>query len=62
MSVSDILEPTDDGKDSQVNISFSLLSFYLSFGMIFKVVHVLVIYQYMYMCLDILTSKFEIVK
>lgn len=30
MSVSDILEPTDDGKDSQVNISFSLLSFSLS--------------------------------
>lgn len=30
MSVSDILEPTDDGKDSQVNILFSLLSFSLS--------------------------------
>lgn len=30
VSVSDILEPTDDGKDSQVNILFSLLSFSLS--------------------------------
>lgn len=38
------------------------LSLYLSLSMIFKVVHVLVIYQYMYMCLDILISKFEIVK
>lgn len=36
------------------------LSLYLSLSMIFKVVHVLVLYEYM--CLDILTSKFEIVK